>query len=119
MVVFGFFKILYFIRIYESYGFLVQMVGETFGQVGPFTIFFIAWIIFFSVCYQIVRIEIDSGDEEYLNLPPAFQYLLMTYRNSIGDLTIPGYENWNDQLTGKPNSKNTIILLIWLVWLTN
>jgi hypothetical protein len=63
---------LYFIRIYESFGFLVQMVGETLGQVGPFSIFFIAWILFFSLCYQRTGIEINDGDTEYLNLPPFF-----------------------------------------------
>jgi hypothetical protein len=51
IVICGFIKILYFIRIYESYGFLVQMVGETCVEIVPFMVFFTLWILFFSVCY--------------------------------------------------------------------
>ena len=51
LVVFGFLKILFFIRIYESYGFLVQMVGLTMIQLVPFTLFFLMWIALFSVCF--------------------------------------------------------------------
>ena len=59
----GFFKILYFIRIYDDYGFLVQMVGETVKKVIPFTTFFLLWIAFFAVCFRVLRVEID--DEDY------------------------------------------------------
>lgn len=123
LMVVGFVKILFFIRIYEEYGFLVQMVGNTVIQLIPFLVFFIMWILFFAILYWILKVEIDSGDEEYLNLPNFFKYFFMTYRNSIGDISVPGYTNWDKSLsndvTSEFTSKNFMIFLIWMVWLVN
>jgi hypothetical protein len=71
------------------------MVGNTMIQLIPFIVFFFMWVIFFGLLYWILRVEIDSADEDYLNLTDFFRYFFMTYRNSIGDITAPGYVKWN------------------------
>lgn len=72
------------------------MVGLTMVQLVPFTLFFMMWIALFSVCFQVLDVEIDQADEDYPEVDKFFQYLIMTYRNSIGDITAPGYQNWID-----------------------
>ena len=122
IVICGFFKVLFFIRIYADYGFLVQMVGMTIVQVIPFTLFFIMWITFFTVCYQTLKVEISSADEDYPNVFSFMQYFLMTYRNSIGDISAPGYSNWmkkSDDVTSQYLEKNAAMTFIWIVWLAN
>ena len=45
------------------------MVGMTIQQVIPFTIFFMLWVLFFTVCYGTIRIEIKEVDDEYPQVP--------------------------------------------------
>ena len=116
-------SILQYIRIYADVGFLVQMVGMTISQVVPFMVFFLMWILFFTVCFMTLKVSIDNVDEEYANVFEFIQYFLMTYRNALGDSTTPGYSNWLD---GSANDsfeesleKNTAITFIWAIWLSN
>jgi len=61
----GLFKVLFFIRIFEAYGVLVQMVADTIKSLIPFTVFFFMWILFFSIEFQILKVEIKDADKEY------------------------------------------------------
>ena len=70
------------------------MVGLTIVQLIPFILFFLMWIIFFTVCFVTLRIEIRDADDDYKNVFSFFRYFLMTYRNSVGDITTPIYDNW-------------------------
>lgn len=123
MISTGFVKILFFMQLSPEYSSLVSMVTSTFGSVGPFIRFLILWMIFFTVLYYNLRIEIEEGDEQYNNLPPILQYFMMTYRDSIGDISIPGYKGWDskfgNETTKDRANKTIIILLIWVVWLMN
>ena len=123
LVIFGFFKCLYFIRIFPSFGFLVSMVGETLKQFGPFIIFLAAWIVFFGLCYMDTQVEIQNADSDYLHLWEIIQYFLMTYRNTIGDVTTPSYVEWNtrfnEDVSAERSAKHLIIILIWVIWIFN
>jgi len=56
-------------------------------------------------------------------MPLFLQYIFMTYRNSIGDIVAPAYNNWNnifdDNVTSEYASKNVMIVFIWFLWLVN
>lgn len=69
-----FIKILYFIRLFDDLGFLVQMVNQTIQDVAPFTTYMFLYIIFFAMCQKVLRIEYDSDD--YTNLEPSIIILL-------------------------------------------
>ena len=47
----------------------------------------------------------------------------MTYRNSIGDISVPGYSLWiekyDSNATDELVKKNFMITLIWAVWILN
>ena len=65
-----------------------------------------------------MRVQINGADEDYKNVPTWIQYLLMTYRNSIGDISTPGYDNWMEGDISNAK-KYTILSLIWGIWLFN
>jgi hypothetical protein len=68
------------------------MVGLTLNAVIPFSAFLLSWICFFALSYMILRAEFDKSD--YAQLSDASVYLITTFRNSLGDNSIPGYDNW-------------------------
>mmetsp|Transcript_34655 Transcript_34655/g.53026 ORF Transcript_34655/g.53026 Transcript_34655/m.53026 type:complete len:238 (+) Transcript_34655:5493-6206(+) len=132
----AFFKILYFIRIFESFGFLVQMVFQTVQELVPFTVFFMMWIVFFAFSLQILEVQIvpeDGGewDFEYWELNEFIKQVIVSYRNSIGDISAPAYENWlpltedNEEEGLRADSsqvaffKYFIITFIWMFWMFN
>lgn len=92
---FAFFKILYFIRIYDSFGFLVQMVSQTIIETIPFNLFLGFWILLFGISYQILNVEVEgdptSDDLEYPEVSNFIKFMIQSYRNSIGDINTPDY----------------------------
>ena len=51
LIVGGFAKILYFLRIFDDYGLIVTMVGETISELVPFSTYFVMWIFLFTVLF--------------------------------------------------------------------
>ena len=123
LIIGGFAKILYFLRIFDDYGFIVEMVGETIVQLIPFSSYFIMWILLFTVLFQTLQVEIPP--DSYPNLTSIYRYILQTYSNSIGNIAPPVYKSWERSLNNTDISnleylqKHTIIGLIWGVWLFN
>jgi len=68
-------------------------------------------------------VEISSADDDYANVFLLARYFLMTYRDSIGDISAPGYSQWmtnlDDNVTKELIAKNILIALIWIVWILN
>jgi len=81
------------------------------------------WITFFTVCYQTLKVEISDADDDYPNVFEFMQYFLMTYRNSIGDISAPGYQKWmdgkSDDISSQFLEKNLAMTVIWTIWLAN
>ena len=73
------------------------------------------WIVFFAILMFILRVE--TGDD-YDGLAVIFQYLFMTYRNSVGDISTPGYA-YLDSFAEVTSVKNFMLAVIWIVWLVN
>jgi|TARA_B110000285_G_C14865479_1_gene486646 hypothetical protein len=65
-----FVKILFFMKVYDDYGFLVQMVLQSVVDATPFLGFFSLWVLFFTVEGKLLKWEYDDG--EYSQLPEFF-----------------------------------------------
>lgn len=96
IIICGFIKILYFIRIFEQFGFLVQMVAKTCIKVVPFMFFFTLWVLFFTFCYKTMDVVVKGKDEEYPFVNNFMVLIIQVYRNSIGDIATPGYSDLSD-----------------------
>ena len=84
-----------------------------------FTIFFICWIIFFSMFYHISGVTFEDGD--YPHIGPVVVTFLQSYRNSIGDLAPPKYPLWDSSITSEDPIENLkghmMITIIWGIWI--
>ena len=70
----SFMKVMFFVRVFKKYGFLVTMLGFTFVDVLPFQMFFFMFIMFFSMIVMILRVQISS--KFYPEVMIEFQYML-------------------------------------------
>ena len=59
-------KILSFVRVFESYGFLVQMIKLTINDTVPFLVFFFIFVLFFTLITIILKVDLD--DETYVGI---------------------------------------------------
>lgn len=126
-----FIKILFFMKVFDDYGFLVQMIQISILDAAPFMSFFFLWVLFFTVEFKLLQWEVD--DEEYSQLPSILQLFLLSFRNSMGDLSLPAYSNWTDWCNdgsepavgfGTCNAFNyygssSMIYLLWFFWFIN
>jgi hypothetical protein len=89
-------KTLQYLRVIDSFGFLVQMIISVFGDLVPFTVILILFIFFFSLMVFVMGGTFDDGDYEGI----GFEYLylfIQIFRNSIGDIAEPKYGIWGDE----------------------
>lgn len=53
-------KLMFFLRIFEEYGFLVQMVCICIRDLVPFMMTYFFFLHLFSLCYYVLHMEIDD-----------------------------------------------------------
>lgn len=68
-------------------------------------------------------LKIETGTD-YAGMGEIFKYLIMTYRNSVGDNQPPGYAYLdrmfpNQELMYEYSAKQFMIFIIWGIWLSN
>ena len=59
LVILAFLKLLFFVRIYEDYGFLVQMIRLCVLDLIPFIISYVIFLGIFTICFVVLKMEID------------------------------------------------------------
>lgn len=96
-----FIKLNYFLRIFETFSFLVSMLKDVFTNLSAFMVFFMMVVSIFSCLIQVLLPETKVN---YEGTGP-FSYLMMAFRTSIGDFTFDNY-------------KATVMKeASWIVWL--
>ena len=114
IVLMAFMKILFFVRIFESYGFLVQMIKFCLVDLIPFIVCFVTFLFVFSICFIVLNMEIDPEVADAQGITFFQKTILQTFRTSIGELGMPVYEGVLAQKDSFWRSLN--IFLIWIVW---
>lgn len=114
LIIIAFIKLLFFIRIFEDFGFLVQMILLCVYDLIPFIISYLIFLILFTVCFVVLDMEIDPEVEEAENMTYFQKMLLQTFRTAIGELGMPVYP----RILHRPPSivKTVNITLIWICW---
>jgi signal transduction histidine kinase len=96
-----FVKLNFFLRIFDTFSFLVSMLQDVFSDLSAFLAFFMMAVAIFSCMIQVLL------PETKVNYDGAgyFSYLMMAFRTSIGDYTFDNY-------------KATMMKEVtWIVWL--
>ena len=60
LILMSFVKLLFFIRIFEAYGFLVQMIMYCIIDLIPFIMSYMIFLFIFSICFVVLNMEIDG-----------------------------------------------------------
>lgn len=68
LILLAFLKLLFFVRIFEEYGFLVQMIRLCVIDLIPFITSYMIFLMVFSVCFVVLKMEIDPEVAEVENL---------------------------------------------------
>ena len=115
-------KVMFFVRVFEQYGFLTTMVGKTIVDAVPFMIFFFMFVLFFSTVVMILELDIDPLDKSYPGMLDGIRITVQTYRNSIGDITTPNYSKWltlEQQNEISHEDLEYVMGLAWMFWILN
>lgn len=83
-------KVLFFIRVFEAFGFLVQMLQLTISKLIPFFISFLVFVIYFAVSFYVLEGEVDPELEEYEGFFNKFTLIwISVYRTALGEVHNP------------------------------
>lgn len=121
----SFFKVQLYLRVFENFGMLLELLSKTVDEIRLFAGFFYTWIFMFSLIFQILGMQIpnqESKDSDYKELNIFVAYFFYTYRNSIGDINAPVTSFWTTRATHMPDSAtetSLIMFVIWTFWLLN
>jgi hypothetical protein len=91
LVILSLIKLLFFLRVFEEYGFLVQIIMSCCIDLIPFITFYMIALFMFSIIFVVLNMEIDV-ENNMLRHVGFFQKMLMeTFRSSIGEVGLPKY----------------------------
>ena len=79
IITFACVKLISYVRIYESFDQLIQLLSICTKDISTFVVCFISWIVFFGSLYSILGVEFDAGDYSQLNMIEIIG--IQTYRN--------------------------------------
>ncbi|CDW83425.1 wd-40 repeat protein [Stylonychia lemnae] len=104
VIILSFMKLFFFLRIYDGFSFLVQMMAGVFKDLKYFLIFFLIFILQFGMIF-LVLFKAQQIDE--YNGVNKLAYFLMAFRISSGDFQLDDYHSQNDGL----------VIFTWMIWL--
>jgi hypothetical protein len=105
-------------RIVEDFGFLGQMVTLTVIDMSYFLFYFIFFVGMFTwINYTFHLIVANEETNDYPGVMNAMALVVMTFRNSIGDLAPPDYKEWLGEKEELDSSLKVVYVgIIWSVW---
>lgn len=120
-IILTFLKLLFFVRIFEDYGFLVQMIILCMQDLVPFFMTYLLFLNFFSMCFVVLNCDIDGEIESTPILSGYELMLLQVYRTALGELSMPGYKNKEIWRNGKSDDifLHINIIMIWILWVVS
>lgn len=94
--------VLFYARVYESFGLFVRICQGTMVSMSNFLIFLLFWMIVFMYLFMIltgnnVETENEGDDYEYLYLDYLTTNLLHIFRNTVGDVQKPNLKYWQQR----------------------
>ncbi|CDW91053.1 UNKNOWN [Stylonychia lemnae] len=104
VIILSFMKLFFFLRIYDGFSFLVQMLAGVFKDLKYFLSFFLIFILQFGMIF-LVLFKAQQIDE--YNGVNKLAYFLMAFRISSGDFQLDEYHTQGDVL----------VIFSWIIWL--
>lgn len=114
-----------FVRVVDELGFLVQMVITVLGKLIPFFLFYAIFVLIFSICNVVLKLDIDPEVNEAQKLNKFGKTALQVVRTGLGELGMPifktvveGFISNNEIVDPSENTYFRMInvYLIWILW---
>jgi len=124
-IVFMMLKFMVYLKGFEEFGKLVELIKKCFWDILDFTLIFMLFNLVFVVVCLVMEVDVntseeDDGEPSYIGLSKKIYLLIYTWRNSVGDLAVPTYQFWTDGYNmGLWISSNFMIVFIWFIWFLN
>ena len=127
-------KFMQYVRIFEKFSFLIEMIIEVNLDLGPFLILFFIFNALFTLIIDIMGARVPDDDGNYNNysgLPSFIKEFIHTFRLSIGDLIIPDISSWMNEMRSCSSHETDdavcsydyfgegAIFFIWIFWMIN
>ena len=77
----------------------------------------VCFIILFSLLYRVFGMAIAAGD--YPEVNPYVMYMILIFRNSLGDATLPDTTYWQQFLNTNSATAELMIVVAWIIYLIN
>ena len=104
----------FFVRIFEEYGFLVQMVIFVIQSLIPFGIVYLIFVVIFSICNFVLKMDISEEEDEAQKFNYFEKTLLQTLRTGLGEMGMPAFSQVLEEEDTIFRTMN--IYLIWILW---
>jgi hypothetical protein len=82
---------MYYLRLSPKFAALVQMINKTVKELLIFLLFMMIIIAYFAFSTHIFGASYDTSD--YVGVNSFVTILIQTFRNSVGDINAPLYQN--------------------------
>jgi len=111
IILFTMIKATYFLRMFDGFSFLIQMIRSVLLDLKYFLLFFAIFIGSVSFFLMILLPNSHEGlDEAYSGISPL-AYYTMALRTAIGDNEMSQY------LSGYESGGESHLTLVWIIWL--
>lgn len=119
IIVQAFYKIIYYVRIYDSFLFLITMVSKIFKDIIPFVIFIFVALMGFCKIFQVLQMGINDPEHEMAQIKsPMMKLMFQTYQATQGRKVAPVLnDQMNDRLADSPGVEMFMLLLVTIIWL--
>lgn len=112
-------KVNYFLRVYERFGLLVNLLGTCVGDIIPFCVYLALYVMLFVMLY--IQSGIDAPERLGFNRRGFGEMLMYVWENSIGNINDPpntSFYKFDKKVTTilRPASEN---YMIWFIWFMN
>ena len=103
------------IQVFPQFGTVVRLTENVFVSTWPFLLFFFLVTMIFAMVFRVLGVDpYPSPDEnDYEGMIIFFQFFMMSFRNSLGDLILPASVFWeNDEST----MGSVCFVIYWIIW---
>jgi hypothetical protein len=96
-LMFALIKVLFLIRIFKSFSFLVMMTIQVILDVQAFLLLFMFFVVIFAACYRVVDVDVSN----FGRLPDWISSIIVTLKSAMGDFGLignsDGFDVWEDK----------------------
>ncbi|CDW79046.1 serine threonine protein kinase [Stylonychia lemnae] len=107
-LVFVFIKFFSYLRIFQGFSFLVQMLRAVFVDLKFFIALYGIVIVLYGLIFTILEIKADVDDSEYQGIS-YFGYFIMSFRASTGDFQVDNFHLLDSYH----------VQFAWIIWVTS